>query len=245
MSASPISLIAPAKLTLSLQVTGTRDDGYHLIDAEMVTLDIADVLTVTPGEQGLSFDGPQAQGLTDSDDNLVSRALRQCGKQARVHVQKNIPHGGGLGGGSADAAAIFRWANYQDVEAASRIGADIPFCMVGGRARVRGIGEIIEPLLFVARTITLILLPFGVSTPVVYRAYDTLPPQSDEIVNQLEAAAMVVEPRLAAWKQRIEEASGAVPVLAGSGSTWWLDGEYPNLGERLPGAIVVVTHTTP
>ena len=49
MSASPISLIAPAKLTLSLQVTGTRDDGYHLIDAEMVTLDIADVLTVTPG----------------------------------------------------------------------------------------------------------------------------------------------------------------------------------------------------
>jgi len=56
---------------------------------------------------------------------------------------------------------------------------------------------------------------------------------------------MVVEPRLAVWKQRIEEASGAVPVLAGSGSTWWLDGEYPNLGERLPGAIVVVTHTTP
>jgi 4-diphosphocytidyl-2-C-methyl-D-erythritol kinase len=150
-----------------------------------------------------------------------------------------------LGGGSADAAAIFRWANYQDVEAASRIGADIPFCMVGGRARVRGIGEIIEPLPFVARTITLILLPFGVSTPVVYRAFDALPPQSDEIVNQLEAAAMVVEPRLAAWKQRIEEASGAVPVLAGSGSTWWLDGEYPNLGERLPGAIVVVTHTTP
>ncbi len=152
MSASPISLIAPAKLTLSLQVTGTRDDGYHLIDAEMVTLDIADVLTVTPGEQGLSFDGPQAQGLTDSDDNLVSRALRQCGKQARVHIQKNIPHGGGLGGGSADAAAIFRWANYQDLEAASRIGADIPFCMVGGRARVRGIGEIIEPLPFVARS---------------------------------------------------------------------------------------------
>ena len=208
MSASPISLIAPAKLTLSLQVTGTRDDGYHLIDAEMVTLDIADVLTVTPGEQGLSFDGPQAQGLTDSDDNLVSRALRQCGKQARVHVQKNIPHGGGLGGGSADAAAIFRWANYQDLEAASRIGADIPFCMIGGRARVRGIGEIIEPLPFVARVI-------------------------------------VVEPRLAVWKQRIEEASGAVPVLAGSGSTWWLDGAYPKLGERLPGAIVVVTHTTP
>ena len=86
-------LFAPAKLTLSLRVTGLRQDGFHLIDAEMVTLDIADVLTVTPGEQGLSFDGPQAQGLTDSDDNLVSRALRQCGRQARVHIQKNIPHG--------------------------------------------------------------------------------------------------------------------------------------------------------
>lgn len=93
----------------------------------------------------------------------------------RAFTYKNIPHGGGLGGGSADAAAIFRWANYQDLEAASRIGADIPFCMVGGRARVRGIGEIIEPLPFVARTITLILLPFGVSTPVVYRAFDALP----------------------------------------------------------------------
>jgi len=245
MSASPISLIAPAKLTLSLHVTATRDDGFHLIDAEMVSLDIADVLTVTPDEQGLSFDGPYAEGLSASEDNLVSRALRQCEKQARVHIQKNIPSGGGLGGGSADAAAIFRWANYQDLEAASRIGADIPFCMVGGRARVRGIGEIIEPLPFVARTITLILLPFGVSTPVVYRAYDALPPQSNDIVNHLEAAAMIVEPRLAHWKQRIEHESGATPVLAGSGSTWWLDGSHPDLGARLEGAEVVVTHTTP
>ena len=104
-----------------------------------------------------------ASGVPTDDNNLVSRALQLCGKTAHVHIEKNIPHGGGLGGGSADAAAIFRWANYQDLEAASRIGADIPFCMVGGRARVRGIGEIIEPLPFVARTITLILLPFGVS----------------------------------------------------------------------------------
>lgn len=245
MSASSISLHAPAKLTLSLQVTGSRDDGYHLIDAEMVTLDIADVLTITPGEQGLSFDGPHAFGLAASDDNLISRALVHCGKQARVHVQKNIPSGGGLGGGSADAAAIFRWANVLDLEAASRIGADIPFCIVGGRARVRGIGEIIEPLPFVSRAITLILLPFGVSTPVVYRAYDALPQQSDTTVNQLETAAIIVEPRLALWRQRIEEACGATPVLAGSGSTWWLDGHYPNLGERLPGAIVVDAHTTP
>ena len=68
------------------------------------------------------------------------------GARPRVHVDKRIPHGGGLGGGSADAAAVLRWAGVDDLGAASRLGADVPFCLVGGRARVRGIGEVVEPL---------------------------------------------------------------------------------------------------
>jgi 4-diphosphocytidyl-2-C-methyl-D-erythritol kinase len=245
MSASPISLSARAKLTLSLRVTGTRSDGFHLIDAEMVSLDIADVLTVHPDEDGLSIDGPFSQGLVAHEDNLVARALRQCGRRARVHIQKNIPSVGGLGGGSADAAAIFRWAKYRDLEAASRLGADIPFCMIGGRARVRGIGELIEPLDFVARTITLVIPPFGVSTPAVYRAFDSLSTQPEETINHLEAAALVVEPRLVDWKQQIFAASGSVPILAGSGSTWWLPGAFPGLVTALPEAKVMITQTSP
>ncbi|MFM8388454.1 MAG: 4-(cytidine 5'-diphospho)-2-C-methyl-D-erythritol kinase, partial [Actinomycetota bacterium] len=130
-----MTTVAHAKLTLDLRVTGVRDDGFHLIDAEMVTLDLADTIVVSPcdGESSLAVDGPYAAGIGTDGDNLVLRALALAGKKAHVHLTKNIPHGGGLGGGSADAAAVLRWAGFDDMNAASRLGADIPFCMVGGR----------------------------------------------------------------------------------------------------------------
>lgn len=237
-------VIAPAKLTLSLKVTGVREDGFHLIDAEMVALELHDVLTITEGEPGLSVSGPFAHGVPTDDNNLVTRALQLAGKSAHVHLEKNIPHGGGLGGGSSDAAAVLRWANFDDLVSASRLGADIPFCMRGGRARVTGIGEILEPLPFIARDITLVVPPFGVSTPAVYTAFDALRVQHDGI-NDLEPAAIAVEPRLALWRDRIREASGVTPILAGSGATWWLDGAFPRIYEALSEATVVVTHTRP
>ena len=234
---------AQAKLTLSLSVIGVRDDGYHLIDAEMVTLDLADELTIAEGSTGIDVDGPYAAGISLDADNLVARALALSGKQAHVRITKNIPHGGGLGGGSSDAAAILRWAGFTDLVAASRIGADIPFCMVGGRARVTGIGEIVEPLKPVRREVTLIIPPFGVSTPKVYAAWDALEStQQRGAMNDLQEAAIAAEPRLGRWRQRIE-ACGVVPVLAGSGSTWWVDGSYPDLAGKLPEATVVVTAT--
>ena len=235
-------IIAPAKLTLSLKVTGVREDGFHLIDAEMVSLELHDVLTITEDESGMSVSGPFASGVPIDDNNLVNRALQLCGKTAHVHIEKNIPHGGGLGGGSSDAAAVLRWAGYSDYVASSRLGADIPFCMLGGRARVTGIGEILEPLAFVAREITLVVPPFGVSTPAVYKAFDSLHAQHDG-PNDLEPAAIAVEPQLAQWRDRIREASGQSPVLAGSGATWWLDGAHPRIHEALSEATVVVTHT--
>ena len=102
---------APAKLTLSLRVTGVRDDGYHLIDAEMVSLDICDIVTITPSESSsLAMTGSRASGISIGPDNLVMRALSLAEATAQVVVEKNIPAGGGLGGGSTDAAAILRWA---------------------------------------------------------------------------------------------------------------------------------------
>ncbi len=240
-----IIIDAPAKLTLSLRVTGVREDGFHLIDAEMVTLNLVDKVRITPNKDGLNFDGPFSSGISTDSSNLVNRALALVGRRARVHIKKNIPSGGGLGGGSADAAAILKWAGFTDLEAASRLGADVPFCMIGGRARVQGIGEVIDILPPMHREITLVIPPFGVSTPAVYRAWDDLAKAGNTTndQNHLQQAALVVEPRLLEWQDKILQACGQAPVLAGSGSTWWLDGAFLELAKDLPKATVVVTQT--
>ena len=240
-----VQLIAPAKLTLTLAVTGVRDDGYHLIDAEMVTLAWADSLTIDPQGLGLTADGPFAAGMPLDGSNLVAKALRLVGREAAVHLHKAIPHGGGLGGGSADAAAVLRWAGHHDLAAAARLGADVPFCLVGGRARVQGIGEIVEPLPFVALDITLVIPPLACSTVAVYRAWDALggPRGADHgTVNDLEPAALQVEPQLVRWRDRISEAGGRRPTLAGSGATWFLQGHH-DLAAAVPEAMVVHTRT--
>ncbi len=239
----PVRLSAPAKLTLSLRITGVRDDGYHLIDAEMVTLDWADTVTITAGGSGLTADGPFAHGMPLDRTNLVAKALLLADRTAAVHLHKVIPGGGGLGGGSADAAAVLRWAGYDDLVGASRLGADVSFCLVGGRARVTGIGEIVEPLPFEHEDITLVIPPLSVSTPAAYRAWDALDVPHADGPNDLEPAALAVAPELARWRDRIRAVSGTAPTLAGSGATWFLRGHQHDLAAALPDAFVVLTRT--
>lgn len=239
---SAVVVHAPAKLTLSLRITGVRDDGYHLIDAEMVTLDWRDTLTIDPASTGLTADGPYAKGMPLDDSNLVARALRHVDRTAAVHIDKALPYGGGLGGGSADAAAILRWAEYTDVEGAATLGADVAFCLVGGRARVRGIGELVEPLPFEPIDITLVVPPMAVSSPFVYRAWDQLGGPHSDGDNDLEPAAVSAFTALAGWRDRIREAAGVAPTLAGSGATWFLRGHH-DLEAALPDAVVVQTAT--
>jgi 4-diphosphocytidyl-2-C-methyl-D-erythritol kinase len=223
------TLLAFAKLTRSLRVVGVRADGFHLIDAEMVTLDFADVLRVREG------------GVNDLPaDNLVSRALAVVGRTAHVRLDKRIPAGAGLGGGSADAAAILRWAGCTSVDVAVSLGADVPFCLLGGgRARVSGIGEVVSPLPPVDLSFTLLTPPLHISTPAVYAAWDALggPSAVGDGANDLEAAALVVEPALAEWRDRLGEATGLTPALAGSGGTWFVEGSFP----QVPGAVVART----
>lgn len=228
-------LTAPAKLTLSLQVVGVRDDGLHLIDAEMVALDWGDELEIGPGDSlaMVDDDGTAIEGISTGADNLVNRALELAGRTAAVRVVKRIPAGGGLGGGSADAAAVLRWAGYENRRSAGAMGADIPFCMSGGRARVTGIGEHIEPLDFVPRALTLLTPSFGCNTASVYRAWDELGGPRGSSGNDLEPAALHVEPRLAEWRDRLGDASGLTPRLAGSGSTWFVEGHVPGPDHRL------------
>lgn len=227
-----VTVDAPAKLTLSLRITGVRDDGYHLLDAEMVTLDFGDHIEIDP-------DGPvrgrvvvleHGERRIADDDDLVVRALEAIGVDPSVVVHKSIPRGAGLGGGSADAAAVLRWAGVTDPRVAVSLGADVPFCVIGGRARVNGIGEVVEPLSFVDAEVTLLTPPVMCSTPVVYRMWDELGGPTGDHGNDLEPAALAVAPELGRWRDELAAVSGTRPHLAGSGSTWWVPGAFPGDG---------------
>ncbi len=207
---------AHAKLTLSLHVTGVRADGYHEVDAVMVTAsEPHDVLEIEPAAHtSLEIVGPFADGVPADGSNLVWRALDALGVSARVRVHKGIPHGAGLGGGSADAAAVLR-ALGGDVRVAASLGADVTFCLRGGAARVRGIGEIVEPIEMRPKFMVIATPRFPCATADVYRAWDALGGPRHQL-NDLEPAAWHVEPRLAAFK----DALGPDAILAGSGSSY-------------------------
>lgn len=235
-------MLAHAKLTTSLRVIARRPDGFHLIDAEMVTLELADELHFSEGE-GLDVvdEVGAALAVPTDDSNLVRRALAAVGRKAHVRLVKRIPAGGGLGGGSADAAAVLRWAGRgDDLALAASLGADVPFCLRGGRARVTGVGEIVEPLPLEDRTFTVLTPPFGVSTPAVYGMWDEMGGPSGDGANDLEPAALAVEPRLREWRDAFEAEAGCRPVLAGSGSTWFVEGVVPGTVNGRP---LVVTRT--
>jgi 4-diphosphocytidyl-2-C-methyl-D-erythritol kinase len=243
----PVELTAPAKLTVSLRVTGRRPDGLHLLESVMVSLDLADTLVVADGDgvsveeefSGLGLTG----GVSRGPDNLVSRALMAVGRTAGVHLVKRVPPGAGLGGGSADAAAILRWCGIGDLALAAGLGSDVPFCLVGGRALVRGVGEEVVPMTFEEQAYTLFLLPFGMDTRAVYAAWDRRHPPGGhpepdpaagvtvpDGVNDLEAPALDVEPRLGAWRDYLTRLTGRRPWLAGSGSTWFVAGTPEDSG---------------
>lgn len=219
------TLVAPAKVTWFLEVVGRRQDGYHELRSEMVTVDFFDQLVIDEAGEGLRVIGPFSQVPTD-ERNLVARALALVGRRAGVALHKVIPPGGGLGGGSADAAAILRWAGGVSNEAAVSLGADVPFCQLGGRALVEGIGERVEELPYEPRALTLVLTNLSVDTRAVYAAYDELVDTGGRPSgrNHLEAAARVVSPALATTMDWLSASLEAPVHLAGSGSTLFVEG---------------------
>ncbi len=271
-----IELIAPAKLTLSLRVLGTRADGFH--DLEALTVSISapcDTLRVSPGPPGVRLEvgGPAAAGVPAGDENLVVRAARRFvpdGEGLVVRLEKRIPPGSGLGGGSSDAAAMiracgehaFRAERAAMVAVAAAIGSDVPFCLYGSPAWMRGRGEVIEPLTLPEPVRVLVVVPpFAISTPAVYRAWDELGgPRSPrtipspralehvvaELSNDLEPAAQRVEPRLAPFRESFEAAAGAPALLAGSGSACWIpfedEGAAGEAQRRVEGELGVVAY---
>lgn len=231
-----IELLAPAKLTWSLEILRVRDDGLHELRSEMTTLDLADRLSVEPDADYLRLAGKEAVPLDAS--NLVARALALLGRRAGVVIDKRIPVGGGLGGGSADAAAILRLFGGVSDEEALVLGSDVPFCQRGGRALVEGVGERVTPLDFAPRDVTLFMPDFSVSTRACYDAFDELDTASRARrgANDLEVAACVVEPRLASTLRFLRERYGDEVQVAGSGSTMFAPRHFDDLdheGEML------------
>jgi 4-diphosphocytidyl-2-C-methyl-D-erythritol kinase len=127
---------------------------------------------------------------------------------------------------------VLRWAGILAPGVAVALGADVPFCVVGGRALVSGIGELVEPLAFEAFTAVLVTPELLVSTPEVYRAWDALGGPAGEQGNDLEPAALVVAPALIWWRDLFADVAGEAPRLAGSGGTWYLERE-PESAARL------------
>jgi 4-diphosphocytidyl-2-C-methyl-D-erythritol kinase len=218
------TLQAHAKLTWFLEITGRREDGFHELRSEMATIALSDTLILDESDDYLQIFSPFEAPVFDDDTNLVARALRLVRRSAGVTVEKRIPVGGGLGGGSADAAAILRWAGGVDPEVAVSLGGDVPFCQLGGRALVEGVGERLTPMVFERRNLTLIVPDFSVSTAQCYRAYDELRAQGWEPsgANHLEEPAGIVEPRLRTTLDWLRAEFDPGVQLAGSGSTMFI-----------------------
>ena len=224
-----VEVLSPAKLTLSLRITGQREDGYHFIEAEMVTIDLADSMVFRKGKRAVTYQGAYPI-QPPSEQDLVMRALNFLDEDLAVTVEKRIPPQGGLGGGSGNAAAVLRYFQYRDAEAAVKLGADVPFNLNGGRALVRGVGEVVEPLQYQEKAFTLLTPPVGCSTADVYRKWDDLGGPAGPNGNDLELAALSVCPELSVWSDELEKHTGVKPKLAGSGSTWFVEGHFPGEG---------------
>ncbi len=143
---------APAKINLSLHVTGQTAEGYHLLDSLVVFADVGDWVEAETGDLSLTVTGPQAEGAPDDASNLVWKAARWLKAPAKLTLEKHLPSASGIGGGSSDAAATLRalceltGQDLPDPARTAALGADVPVCLVAEPRRMSGIGEALEAL---------------------------------------------------------------------------------------------------
>ncbi|MEX3017003.1 4-(cytidine 5'-diphospho)-2-C-methyl-D-erythritol kinase [Gymnodinialimonas hymeniacidonis] len=137
-------LLAPAKVNLALHVVGQREDGLHLLDSLVVFAGVGDWVSVDPAKaMCLRVEGPRAAGVPVDASNIAWKAAEWLGVPADILIEKYLPHAAGIGGGSADAAAVIR-ALGGVAEGSEALGADVPVCVHGRPVQMGGIGEVLE-----------------------------------------------------------------------------------------------------
>lgn len=237
---------ANAKINWALRIVGKRADGYHDIETLFQTITLHDTLTVEPADTlSMTCDDP---AIPVDDRNLVIRAARAIGATGRITLEKKIPAGGGLGGGSSDAAAVLQAFGHSDPAIALALGSDVPFFLHGGTAYATGRGEVITPLPRVAPVPLIVLIPEErVSTAEAYGSLrrfspplgidryramiaDDLLSHATELVNDFEEAIFARLPQLHVLKTRLYEHGAAWAAMSGSGST--IVGAFRSQAER-------------
>lgn len=265
-----------AKVNLCLRVVGRRVDGYHLLDSVFAPIALHDELTVhadaiAPGVPTRIEVRCDHAGVPEDASNLAARAAatllaeRGLGGVLRITIAKKIPPGSGLGGGSGNAATILHELNgwlgigvapSRLAELALALGADVPFFLIGAPARVRGIGERVEPIATIhALPLVVAIPPVAVSTAWAFRAYADLvpspcaagdeptrlaagtPPTQALLVNDLERVVLPAFPAIAETKRRLLESGAEAAVMSGSGSAVIGLASSPADARRLAGAV--------
>ena len=183
---------APAKLNISLDVTERRQDGYHNMVMVMQTVSLCDDITISFNDSGRVRAQSSMSFIPGDERNLAVRAalkfLEASGNEGQgmlIRLNKHIPVGAGMGGGSTDAAAVLRALNKHygrpltvpALEAlAGEVGSDVPFCVAGGTALAKGRGEALSPLPDIPNCRFVICKPeFSISTPELFRKLDQTP----------------------------------------------------------------------
>jgi 4-diphosphocytidyl-2-C-methyl-D-erythritol kinase len=243
-----IHALAYAKVNFGLRVGRLRDDGYHPIDSIFQSVAIADRLTVDTAEEDAVV-GVGGRPVADGFGNLVFRAVKAVRDRAEsqqplhVSLDKAIPAAAGLGGGSADAAAglaaagrYFGMSRETLDGLAPELGSDVPFCLVGGTARVTGRGDVVTAMDGLdGFSLAIVVPPVEISTPAAFHRWDelgdpeglaipqrALPPQlrdEGDLRNDLYPAAVALAPELDDWRAELEERWSRPVLLSGSGAS--------------------------
>jgi 4-diphosphocytidyl-2-C-methyl-D-erythritol kinase len=250
-----VRVSAPAKLNLFLHVGERRDDGYHALESLIAFTEVADCIKIAPAsELEVLATGRFSRALPHKHDNLVFKAARalqrhmQVSHGATIMVEKNLPIAGGIGGGSADAAAVLRgldllWELHtpvkQLVALAADLGSDVPVCLLSQPCWVQGRGEVLTPIPPLPRLSTVLVNPgVALPTPHVFAALNARtgtgsmhPPGKlktlwdvleflGDATNDLEAPACQIAPAIQDVLTAFDQEPGcALAQMSGSGST--------------------------
>lgn len=239
-----VRLLAPAKVNLTLHVTGQRRDGYHLLDSLVVFAGHGDLVHVSLSKvDEIVVTGPRANGVPTDQRNLCLKAARLAAQNVSVALEKHLPNEAGLGGGSADAAAVLRaiarLTGTPLIAGAERIGADVPVCLKSHAIRMRGLGEDLSQIPPLPALPAVLVNPgIPLATPPVFKALQkrdnpAMAPVPDGLHtpselanwlalqrNDLEAPAIALAPEISGVLSQLRGIEGCLLArMSGSGAS--------------------------